>query len=270
MHELRNDELTVTLLDPVDDRERMGTRYCTGGYIFMVADPAHGDLLSGPTYPASFNTFDGQGIPDAFNKGPLRDPESDDPLALVPGVGVCDLRADRVMDWCAWEIDKQAAAIRMVTRHQFRGFAMEIDRQVSLIGCTVRSATTVRNTGTRAPICWFPHPFYPHPVTDELCKFNIPVRFSENPGYEMGANGFIRRKGWKPGENFFQALDHDATVPLVVIQKHPLLGQVSATCSYAPAFFPIWGNACTFSWEPYIERTLDSGQSLSWWIDYDF
>jgi hypothetical protein len=68
---LANETLTVELLDPALDRDRFGVRYCTGGYIFQIRDATLGDLLSGPTYPASFNWFDGQGIPDAFNLSPL-------------------------------------------------------------------------------------------------------------------------------------------------------------------------------------------------------
>ncbi len=61
-----------------------------------------------------------------------------------------------------------------------------------------------------------------------------------------------------------------ATNNLIIIQRHPQLGQLTATCSYAPDFFPIWGNQNTFSWEPYLERTIAGGQQLSWRIDYDF
>ncbi|MEC7281971.1 MAG: hypothetical protein VXU50_07875, partial [Verrucomicrobiota bacterium] len=66
VYTLQNEVLSVDVLDPVADRERFGTRYCTGGYIFQVTDANYGPLLSGPTYPDSFNTYDGQGIPDAF------------------------------------------------------------------------------------------------------------------------------------------------------------------------------------------------------------
>jgi hypothetical protein len=65
-------------------------------------------------------------------------------------------------------------------------------------------------------------------------------------------------------------LRHDAHSRLVVLQKHPVVGLVAGTCSYAPAFFPIWGNANTFSWEPFLERTVAAGHALTWWIDYDF
>ena len=52
---LDNGELSIELLDPRADRERFGTRYCTGGYIYQIVDARHGPLLSGPTYPDSFN-----------------------------------------------------------------------------------------------------------------------------------------------------------------------------------------------------------------------
>jgi hypothetical protein len=55
-----------------------------------------------------------------------------------------------------------------------------------------------------------------------------------------------------------------------VVQKHPKLGLVAGVCSYIPAFFPIWGNGNTFSWEPYLERGVGVNQALTWWIDYEF
>ena len=102
------------------------------------------------------------------------------------------------------------------------------------------------------------------------CKLNFAVGFPESNAYELATNGFIRRKGWPWENGNFQALDHNALTNLIVIQRHPQLGQLTATCSYAPDFFPIWGNPHTFSWEPYLERTVMPGQTVSWRIDYDF
>ena len=271
MYCIENGHVTVSLLDPVADQERMGTRYCTGGYIFQVADREHGDLMSGPTYPHSYNNFDGQGMPDAFNLRPLREPKATEPLALILGIGVCDLEQNKVTAWCDWNVDVQAHAVTMTTRQAFGPFTAHLERTVSLSGRTVRSHTRVSNEGRGAlPIYWFPHPFYPQPDTDELCKLNLPVRFPENPGYDQAPSRFIRRKGWPWTQGHYQILEHDAEQPLTIIQKHPLLGQVSATCSYRPAFFPIWGNERTFSWEPFLERTLNAQQETTWQIDYDF
>jgi hypothetical protein len=271
MYTLSNDQLQVAILDPVADQERFGTRYCTGGYIFQVTDARHGPLLTGPTYPASFNWFDGQGIPDAFNLHPLRDPATASTQALIIGVGVCDLQQNQVEAFCEWAVTPDATTISMRTTQTFQGFALALERTVTLSARTVRSTTRLNNTGERAlPICWFPHPFYPQTETPELCRFNIPVRMPDNPGYLMAENGFIARKTWPSPRGFYQALDHDAQTNLVVLQRHPALGMVAATCSYIPTFFPIWENQHTFSWEPFFERTLAAGQATTWGIDYDF
>ncbi|MBA3947643.1 MAG: hypothetical protein H0X37_24195 [Herpetosiphonaceae bacterium] len=271
MYTLRSEALEVSILDPLADQERLGARYCTGGYIFQITDSQHGALLSGPTYPESFNWFDGQGIPDAFNLSPLRDSDTPAHQTLIIGVGVCDLQARQVNEFCHWEVQAEESQIVMRTTQTFHRFALELERTVSLQHRSVRSATRLQNTGKLPiPIHWFPHPFFPHPQTDELCRFNIPVHMPANAGYELGENGFIMRKGWPWQAGPYQALDHAAQTNLVVLQKHPSLGLIAATCSYIPGYFPIWGNRQTFSWEPFLERTLGVAQETSWWIDYDF
>ena len=271
MYTLSNDQLQVEILDPLADQARFGTRYCTGGAIFQITDLRHGPLLAGPTYPDSFNTFDGQGIPDAFNLHPLHSPAAPGTAALIIGVGECDLQANRVSEFCHWDCAPQASQVSMRTTQAFQAFALELERTVSVSARSVRSTTRLKNTGERPiPVCWFPHPFYPQPATPELCRLNIPVQMPENPGYELAENGFIVRKNWPSQRGFYQALDHSAQANLVVLQRHPILGLVAATCSYIPSFFPIWGNQHTFSWEPFFERTLASGQAASGWIEYDF
>jgi len=271
MYSLRNASLDVSVLDPVADRERFGTRYCTGGYIFQITDSQRGPLLTGPTYPESFNTFDGQGIPDAFNLGPVREPAATDGNALIIGIGLCNLPANQVTEFCRWEVTQEATAIRLRTAQAFGAFALELERTVSLNGRSVRSATTLRNTGKRPiPMRWFPHPFFPHPETDELCRLNLPVSFPTNEGYDLAASGFIRRRNWPWTAGHYQALDLAGQGPLVVLQKHPTLGLVAGSCSFAPTYLPIWGNPRTFSWEPFLECNVAGGQARSWFIDYDF
>ena len=271
MFTLKNNTLEVSILDPIADQERFGTRYCTGGYIFQVTDSKHGKLLSGPTYPNSFNWFDGQGMPDAFNKGPLQAPTDTDQTALIIGIGLCNLQDNTVTQFCQWNVQQTDATTTFTTTQTHHTFALALTRTLTLQNRTLRSHTHIKNTGKLPiPINWFPHPFYPQPHTDELCKFNIPVTFPDNPGFEQLDNGFISRKGWPWEKGFYQALTHNAHTNLTLLQKHPTLGLVGATCSYVPSFFPIWGNPNTFSWEPFLERTIAPSQETMWWIDYEF
>lgn len=272
MYALQNDELEVQVLDPAADQERFGTRYCTGGYIFQVTDRRHGPLMSGPTYPDSFNTFDGQGIPDAFNLGPLRPGRGGGDEGLIIGVGLCDLKANQVVEFCDWQVEASADRIRMRTEQAFGPFRLALERGVELQGRSVRTTARLHNAADGRPFAmrWFPHPFYPQPAGDELCRFNIAVTFADNAGFETAPSGFIRRKDWPWEEGHYLALDHEARANLTVLQRHPVLGLVGATCSYVPTFFPIWGNPQTFSWEPFLERGFAPGQQARWGIDYDF
>jgi hypothetical protein len=273
MFTLSNDWLAVSILDPIADQERFGVRYCTGGYIFQVEDHKHGPLLTGPTYPDSFNWFDGQGIPDAFNLSPLRKPGEQGPNALVIGIGECDLEARKVLSFCTWDIQQEGTSITMRTSHSYGPYALDLERTVSLNQRTVRSYTKLTNTGEMfLQMRWFPHPFYPQTATDELFRVNFPVSLPNATAYTLLDSGYIGRVGW-PWTDIkgnFQVLAHQAQTNLIIQQRHPIVNMVSATCSYVPDFFPVWGNPNTFSWEPYIEQTIGIGQSYDWWIDYDF
>src|SRR6185295_6612077 len=119
MYTLTNDSLEVSILDPVADQERFGTRYCTGGYIFQITDRRHAALLSGATVADSFNGCEGQRIPDALNLRPLREPGATDTRALIIGVGVCDLQANRVAEFCRWDVQQHATALSMHTSQVF-------------------------------------------------------------------------------------------------------------------------------------------------------
>jgi hypothetical protein len=270
MLELSNHELRVDILDPVADQSRFGVRYCTGGYIYQVSDRRHGPLLSGPTFPDSFNWFDGQGIPDAFNLGPLLSP-SEPGRALIIGIGDCDLTTRAVLSFCNWEISAEPTRLSFHTTQEAHGRRFDLTRVVSLVGRTVRSLTSIENNGRgEVPVRWFPHPFYPQPEGNELIWLNVPLRWQDGAGYQRLDNGFIARADGPWTEGRYLALDHDAQAPLALVQRHPTLGLVSAATSYVPAFFPLWGNAITFSWEPFFERTVAPGQRVSWWVDYSF
>lgn len=287
MIELANEQMLVQLLDPVADRERLGVRYCTGGYIFQVRDHAVGDLLSGPTFPDSFNWYDGQGIPDSFAWSALTEAPgapaapgtaattanvADAPAtALVLGIGTCDLAAKRVLSWCDWELATAPERCTFRTRHALDAHDVALVRTVSLCARTVRSHTQLTNHGsTFVPVRWFPHPFYPQPTDDALLAIGAPVRFAEGAGYVQRADGFIARTEWPWQSGHYLPLEHDCVTPPTVLVRHAQMGLVAAQLSYTPAYFPIWGNARTFSFEPFLERTVAPEQSLTWWVDYTF
>src|SRR5687767_2344242 len=169
MYTLANQSLEVSILDPIADQERFGPRYCTGGYIYQVADTKLGDLMSGPTYPDNFNWFDGQGIPDAFHLSPLTDPSANDSLGLILGIGLCDLAAREVKEFCTWQVSQESNSITMRTEQSYQKFSVTLERTVTLNGRTVRSFTRVWNhSPATIPMRWYPHPFYPQPDGDEL------------------------------------------------------------------------------------------------------
>lgn len=273
MYLLKNQALQIELLDPLADHSKLGVRYCTGGYIYQVSDTQHGKLMSGPTYPDSFNWFDGQGIPDAFNWAPLRAPTQDDSEVLIIGVGLCDLINKQVKAFCNWQVEAKEQQLIFTTEQTFADYALQLVRTLSLNGRTLRSDTAITNQGKAfIPISWFPHPFFPQPqVSAELCQFNIPVQLkADNPGYELAANGFIQRKNQPEQTGFYLPLEHQAQQPLSILQRHDQLGLIGATCSYVPSYLPIWGNQQTFSWEPFFQTIVAPGHTSRWWIDYHF
>lgn len=273
MYLLNNSNLQIEVLDPLADRDKFGVRYCTGGYIYQVSDFKHGRLLSGPTYPKSFNWFDGQGIPDAFNWTPLRAPHKNDSEVLVIGVGLCDLLAKQVTRFCDWQLEENPYKLRFTTEQSFESYAFQLIRTLSLNGRRLRSHTQITNLGTAfIPISWFPHPFFPQPQQSaELCQFNLPVQLkADQLGYELAASGFIQRKTQPEQQGFYLAVDHQAHQPLTILQRHDQLGLISAACSYVPSYLPIWGNQLSFSWEPFFQTIIAPQQSTSWWVDYQF
>lgn len=282
MHTLSNSEITVSILDPIDDVARLGSRYCTGGYIWQISDTQKGELLSGPEYPQEPNTFDGQGMPDMFQQ-PLG--AEDAPVGGEVGcIGVgrvrrtsqepFDVRYNReVIEFVRWKVVPSADAVQMRTEHNFRDWAYQLERTVRLRGRTVHSRTSIRNQGRVVlPVRWFAHPFFPLTADQVLCCFSIPVTFPENPGYCLNAQGFISRKtdhDWQRG--WYQRMEYDATGgPFTVVEKHPKVGQVTTVTDFMPDTLPIWGNDHTFSFEPYFIRELATGESAEWTIEYTF
>jgi hypothetical protein len=274
MIRLTSDSLSVEVLDPVADRDRLGTRYCTAGFIFQVTDASRGILLSGPTFPDSYNLFDGQGAPDAFQPHLVVEASTDGAPTKVLGIGIglIDVKANAVLERTPWRIERKEGLLSFRTTQEAGGWSFQLERHLSLAGRTLRSQTILSNTGDRhVPFQWYPHPFFPLYPSGECCALSVPITLPENPGYELLPNGFLRMKHlpWKGTENYFQLLGHQADRPVSFIQKHPVTSLVSARCDYVPARLPVWGNRFTFSFEPYYERVLSPKDTALWSITYD-
>lgn len=283
MYTLSNSDLSVSILDPVADRNRLGSRYCTGGYIWQVTDSAKGELLSGPEYPKEPNTFDGQGMPDMFHQALL--PENFPVGAEAGCIGVGRVRRTspiepfdvrhnpEVVEFIQWQVSSNSSTVLMKADQAFDGWQLHLVRSVTLSRRIIHSRTEIHNHGKISlPVRWFAHPFFPIPEDQILCKFSIPVSMPENPGYQMGTDGFVSRKpdhDWKRG--WYQVMEyHQPGVGLRVIQNHPKVGKVEVSTNFMPGFLPIWGNANTFSFEPYFIRELAPGENAAWSIEYKF
>jgi len=272
---IKNELLSVSIRDPHEDLEQLGSRYCHGGYIWQVYDAASRPLLSGPRYPnPAPPPFDGQGMPEAFKIPELTQP-------------------------CRWEIDRGGDYVIMTTTQE----SMTLRREVRVDGNCVKSTTTVKNISDKEiTIRWFAHPFFPinSDLTDDgtnltsanvkmengkanltsanvksgnnlACgKISPSVILPESAGYYIDDDGMIRMKPDYPWEKgLFQPLD----VPpekLTITIPHPLVEQVILSTDYDVVFCPIWANANTFSFEPFTQRAIKSREEVSWAISYMF
>jgi hypothetical protein len=285
MYTIKNKSLSVSILDPIADVSKLGSRYCTGGYIWQITDAKKGALLAGPHYPSPTPpAFDGQGAPDMFHQPVGAEGTPVGGKVMCIGVGLVRRSSDRepfdvrynpeVVEFVKWDVSQEAESITMETQHAAAEWSYRLVRKVTISERVVLSSTEISNLGeSDLPIRWFPHPFFPIPADNVLCDFSVPFTLPESPGYGMNADGFIRRKpdfNWARG-GCYQALEFTASpIGLTIVQKHDIAGEVTAVTDYEPSFLPIWGNHNTFSFEPYLERTVDPRSSTAWQITYQF
>lgn len=284
MYTLENEALAVSILDPVADQVRLGSRYCVGGYIYQVTDAVQGELFTGPQYPQPYpDTFDGQGAPDMFFT-PLGAEAA--PVGGEVGViGVGRVRRTssiepfsvrhnpEIAEFLPWQVEEGADTITMRTEQTFQDWAYRLVRRVTLEGRTVHSSTEIESTGNALlPVRWFAHPFFPLTPDRVYCHFSIPVSMPENEGYFLNDAGFICQKpdyAWQRGA--YQALSYEKPAGgITITQKHPGVGEVVTTTDFAPDFLPVWSNANTFSFEPYFDAKLPRGEAAAWRISYAF
>jgi|EP01043_Picozoa_sp_COSAG02_P029650 hypothetical protein len=150
----------------------------------------------------------------------------------------------RVWTVAEWEVVQSSpTSYTFSTNHDCSGQQpMQLVRTVTLEGRTVRSETHLVNTGdATVPLSWYPHPFFPQPLGDELLKFSIPVAPGDSAGYDLSPSGWLSRKGWPwtGKDNFYQALSHNGDSSFVVLHRHPKVGMIAASIDYVPGLLPM-------------------------------
>ena len=281
MLQLSNSELSVALLDPTNgvDRQRQGTRYCWGGYIWQVTDPKAGPIFAGPQWPEPEPTaFNGQGLPESFRHAEFG---SGDAVILEKGrgfiIGVGDAAPDTrgelaVTHPCEWAITRSPGSLEFCTSQTGNGYACQLTRRVSLAHRTLTSATSLTNTGTRElPLHWFAHPFFA--LNDRVLTCGLPPSWSmdENVGYAFDAAHRLtfKRRFKDIFDGHFQPLGIGKGTPLRAVLSHPKLREIVFTTDFVPDSCPVWGNSSTWSIEPYIETTLAPGANRTWSLGYE-
>lgn len=280
---LHNKWLNVSILDPVLDKYRLGSRYCTGGYIWQISDNSVGNLLSGPGYPLlQPPVFDGQGVPEVFETALGQDTAGVNDEVLVIGVGrvirTSSVTPFHVRDnpvvkqFCSWKVELQQTFCRMETFQTFGDFSLSLTRDVQLLDRTVISRTHITNTGKeKIPLRWFAHPFFP--LTNDLtcCKFSEEIRMLQNPGYFLNNDNYLAMRPDYPwNKGLYCLTDMDWGTPLNVKMCHPLLSEVEIRLMFKVSKMPVWANSNTFSFEPYFDAIANCKDTLQWSIEYCF
>ena len=286
MFQLEHSGLRVSILDPIADKNRLGSRYCVGGYVWQVTDADKGELFAGPQFPdPEPRGFDGQGLPEVFEIALGQDQVEVGGEVWVIGVGRVSRESPvkpfhvrnnfTVLDFAKWDVDLSKRVCIMTSRQSFRAWDLQLTRRVSLEGRNLVSSTSVRNLGTTdLPLRWFAHPFFPH-AGWEICRFSVecdlPRYLADAGGFRMSAKGFLERvpeHNWKAG--CYQLLNLPFGYPIDIHQKHPALGEIKVECRFPLAWMPIWANERTVSIEAYHHTILPGGAQTEWSIRYGF
>ncbi len=279
---LSNVDLSVALIDPANPAERdlLGTRFCWGGYIWQVEDSQVGPLLAGPEWPKPDPIpFNGQGLPESFRHaefGTGRQLMLEDGRGFIIGIGEVgpgDEGELSVLKPCPWSITSSHGAIEFCTEQSGNGYTCQLTRRISLENRKLTSSTRLANLGERTiPLHWFAHPFFA--LDDRLLTCQIPASWdmAENVGYEFDeAHRLTFKRRFKDEfDGHFEQLIVDPQTPLRATLSHPRLTEVIFSTDFVPSTCPIWGNANTWSIEPYMATELAPGTDRTWNLTYEF
>jgi hypothetical protein len=285
MYSLSNDLITVNIVDPNKDFSLLGSRYCTGGYIWQIIHKKFGELLRGPCFPQKNPpVFDGQGAPEVF-ESPAHgaDFKPIGSTVLVPGVGMVRKTSSitpfhvrdnpEVIDFCKWNITCSASNIVMTTTQSLDSFECSITREIVLIESTIVSSTLFHYSG-RDPfsLIWFAHPFFPLNSDFKCCRFSVPLKQLSSDAFTIDQKtGLLGiRPEFDYSKSSYTLLDIPSGQEITVEQFHPDAGKVTISTDFPVSKMPVWTNKNTFSFEPYFQTVITNSESISWSIKYVF
>lgn len=280
---LQNNEIILSIIDPLKDQHLLSSRYCHGGYIWQIEDKKRGQLLSGPSFPSpSPDPFDGQGMPEAFETAIGYYPSRINDSILVIGVGeVLKTSVNEpfhscwnpyIHKWSTWTIKTDDYHVKMSTMQHYKGYSLNLVKLVILKDRTVESLTEIENNGINPiPMKWFAHPFFPINADLTCCQLSLPLKIPINNGFSLNSENFIcMNSDYKWENGCYQSLDIPWNQQLNVLVHHPLLGISKIKCNFLPTWLPIWANRNTFSLEPFFSKMISPGKSEKWSIKYEF
>ena len=282
---LKSKSLRVDILNPNQDKEYLGTRYCHGGFVWQVKEnTSNANWLSGPEYPeVKPDPFNGQGIPEAFEISPDADEISKGEAAHVIGVG--SVRKDTedgfhartspvLLEGLKWEITEEKEQIQFKSDASFKSFSYSLLRIVQLSNRILSIKTVLKNEGdSNLPIRVFTHPFFPWAPNAKkgkapLCKIDLSYHLPKCLGFKQNKREiFSKSHDWEKG--CFQPLVLSRNAGLELAIPHHL-GVIEVAANYGVSHMPIWANDKTFSPEPYFIDVLEKGQQTAWTYDFEF
>lgn len=280
---LANKALRVTVLHPVEDRNRLGPRFCTGGYVYQIEDLKRGALLSGPEFPdAEPSVLNGQGMPDVFQFTLYGSPDEIPEKKLILGVGIVENSARRrageshfqsaVEEFARWEIETTESRLVMRTDQRYGDWHVALRRTLTLKGHRLLSQTALQNRGPAPlPVRWFAHPFFP--LTDDRRCAMLPPgsALPENPGFALDPDGLLTRKesdGWESG-HYQLVTTLGPGYHFTAHHFHPLLPAIDLSCDFVPSKVALWANDRTFSCEPFHEALIAPDDYQEWSLTLD-
>lgn len=278
---LANTTLKVHLLHPIEDQERLGTRYCHGGYVWQVEDAVVGPLLSGPDFPEEPDRFNGQGLPEVFTGAWGEDGAVAGGVVALTGIGEVEFTtgeipfdpADNphVITPCTWKVAMKPESATFTTHQALGDLGCRLVRSVTLADRCLKIGSHLTNTGRGAiPLRWFAHPFFPLTRDGRAVRFGPGIVLPAHPAYAQDADGTLRLQPDQTARSRYLELQLDRGTQLEAMQAHDRIDGIAVTGDFPLATLPLWYNGSTFSFEPYFETLLPPGQHAAWSLSYRF